>query len=81
MGAPANRMGLNPLERNRILNFTEIFIDFVSQQIQHEACSCTFLGMAPVGSRGVQEGGRGEPLSKTNNKPDCNLSPPSQMRK
>lgn len=36
IGDPADRMGLNPLERNRILNFTELFNDFVSQQIQHK---------------------------------------------
>lgn len=38
MSPHANRIGLNPLERNRILNFTEIFSDFGSQgNITHAA--------------------------------------------
>ena len=76
IGDPADRMGFNPLERNRILNFTELFNDFVSQQIQHEVFSCASCGMAPVGSRGW-----GKRLHKTNNKPDGNLFVLSQMRK
>lgn len=40
VGDLADRMGLNPGERNGILDFTELFNDFVSQQTQHEVFSC-----------------------------------------
>ena len=40
VGDPADIMGLNPGERNGILDFTELFNDFGSQQTQHELFSC-----------------------------------------